>query len=343
MALTAGGEHEFIDELRRARASGRRVPDFFIAGHAKCGTTALYEMLEGHPQIFLSVPKETQFLSRAPHERAAIGAGPRRGRPVSRPQTLEAYLALFAAAGPDQRAGEASTEYLRTPATAARIAELNPGARIIALFREPASFLRSLHLQLLEVNVENEPDFARAIELEPERRAGRHIPRGCRWPQALHYSQHVRYTEQLREYHRLFGRERVLALIYDDFRADNERVVREVLRFLELDDTVQIGSSEANPTVRVRSKRVHELMHDTAVGRGPMLGAVRTAVKAITPAAVRRGALRKINQTVVDTQPPATDERLMGELRRRFKGEVVAASDYLDRDLVELWRYDDMH
>ena len=30
----------------------------------------------------------------------------------------------------------------------------------------------------------------------------------------------------------------------------------------------------------------------------------------------------------------------MGELRRRFKGEVVALSEYLDRDLVGLWGYD---
>ena len=30
----------------------------------------------------------------------------------------------------------------------------------------------------------------------------------------------------------------------------------------------------------------------------------------------------------------------MRELRRRFKGEVEATSEYLDRDLVTLWGYD---
>ena len=39
-------------------------------------------------------------------------------------------------------------------------------------------------------------------------------------------------------------------------------------------------------------------------------------------------------------EPPAPDERFMLELRRRFKGEVVALSEYLDRDLVGLWGYD---
>jgi hypothetical protein len=39
-------------------------------------------------------------------------------------------------------------------------------------------------------------------------------------------------------------------------------------------------------------------------------------------------------------KPRAPDARLMLELRRRFKGEVVALSEYLDRDLVTLWGYD---
>ena len=33
-------------------------------------------------------------------------------------------------------------------------------------------------------------------------------------------------------------------------------------------------------------------------------------------------------------------EDLMLELRRRFKAEVEALSEYLDRDLVALWGYD---
>ena len=41
-----------------------RLPDFFIVGHAKCGTTALYEMLKRHPQVFMSDPKEPMFFAR---------------------------------------------------------------------------------------------------------------------------------------------------------------------------------------------------------------------------------------------------------------------------------------
>ncbi len=40
-----------------------RVPDFFIVGHPKCGTTALYEMLRRHPQIFMPDIKEPWFFA----------------------------------------------------------------------------------------------------------------------------------------------------------------------------------------------------------------------------------------------------------------------------------------
>ena len=38
--------------------------------------------------------------------------------------------------------------------------------------------------------------------------------------------------------------------------------------------------------------------------------------------------------------PAGADEELMRELRRRFKGEVEAISEYLGRDLITLWGYD---
>jgi hypothetical protein len=324
-------------ELRRARRSGRRIPEFFIVGHAKCGTTAMHQMLRKHPQIFMPVLKETQFLARDPP-----ASGDSKPHQSVRPRTLETYLSLFDGVASELRAGEASTTYLRTPEAAERIAQLCPNARIIAAFREPASFLRSLHLQLLQVGIEDEPDFETAIRLEADRASGRHIPRGCAWPRALLYSQHVRYVEQLRQYHERFGRERVLVVIYDDFRADNERVLRRVLRFLDVDDSLEIEPTEANPTVRVRSKRVHELAHDTAVGRGPVPHAMRAVVKVLTPAKVRRGALRAVDRALVDREPPRPDAELMAELRLRFRGEVVAASEYLARDLVSLWGYDEL-
>jgi hypothetical protein len=67
---------------------------------------------------------------------------------------------------------------------------------------------------------------------------------------------------------------------------------------------------------------------------------VNAAVKALTPRDARRKLLRLVQQRVVHGTPPAADEQYMNDLRRRFKAEVVAVSEYLGRDLVTAWGYD---
>src|SRR4051794_19168820 len=160
-----------------ARVPGQRAPDFYIVGQPKSGTTALYEMLRGHPQIYMPELKEPWYF--------ASDMLPRFQPPRSAPplRTFEEYVAMFADAGPDQRTGEASSAYLLSRTAAARIADVRPDARIIAILREPASFLRSLHLQLLRTHVESEHGLRKALALEPARGAGNRIPRRSHRPQ----------------------------------------------------------------------------------------------------------------------------------------------------------------
>jgi Sulfotransferase family len=323
-----------------------RLPDFFIVGHAKSGTTALYEMLKQHPRIFMPVYKGGAgkepwfFAADNPHpqegrERSVAFTG--RGR-----VTMQDYLALFARAAPQQIVGEASTSYLWSRSAANRIAQARPDARIIAIFREPAAFLRSVHLQLLQNHHESERNFRKAVGLDEARREGRHIPRHSYWPQALIYSDRVRYAEQLRRYHAAFPREQVLVLIYDDFLADNEGTLARVLRFLDVDDGVSIAPLRANPTVGVRSTRLNDLRLALRDGRGPLLSAVRGTGKAITSKRLRELLYYPLQRRAVYRPAPPPDEAFMLELRRRFKGEVAALSEYLGRDLVGLWGYDEL-
>jgi hypothetical protein len=315
-------------------SSESQAPDFFIAGHHKCGTTALYEMLRRHPQIYMPERKEPKFFASDLRQRAARV-------PSGDPKTLAEYLSLFAPAEPGQRAGEASPTYLWSRTAAREIAQLQPAARVIAILREPAAFLRSLHLHWLLHHVETEKDFRKAIALEGERRQGRRIPRASHWPQALLYSDQVRYVEQLRRFHAALSHEQVKVLIYDDFRRDNEGTIRAVLRFLEVDDTTPVEVMDANPTkVQVRAVRLDALIRTLYVSRGPVAGTVKAGVRRVVPGQLRRDAVRAVRRRLVWGEPQAPDERFMQELRRRFKGEVEALSEYLGRDLVGLWGYD---
>jgi Sulfotransferase family len=310
------------------------MPEFFVVGHHKCGTTALYEMLRRHPQIYMPDVKETWYFS--PELRSVE----RRRRPQARPETLDQYLALFDDAAPQQRIGENSPAYLMSHEAARRIAEAQPDARIIAILREPADFLRSFHLQCLRNHVETEKDFGRAIALEPLRREGKHIPRHSHRPHELLYSDHVKYVEQLQRYREVFAPERMLVLIYEDFRRDNQATLRDVLSFLDVDDVSPVEVVEANPSFSVRSPQLHELVRSVYMGRGPLSRAAKRAITTVTSRGVRRRLLRETQERVVYGTPSPADERVVLELRRRVKSEVVALGEYLDRDLVGFWGYD---
>ncbi len=319
-----------------AHATGR-APDFYIVGHPKSGTTALYEMLRVHPQIYMPELKEPWFFAtdmRPRFQPARTGAVP---------ETLASYTTLFDAAAPEQLAGEASSSYLRSERAAAGIARLRADARIIAILREPASFLRSLHHQMLRDHIETEQDLRTAIALEQPRRKGQQIPSRSHLPQMLLYSDHVRYVEQLRRYHDAFGAEQVLVLIYDDFRSDNVGTLRRVQRFLGVADDTPVQALDANTTSkRMRSQQLDELVNALSVGRGPVTRALKAGVKALTPSDLRSKALRATRRKVIYGKPHPPDEQLMRELRVRFKGEVESLGAYLDRDLIGLWGYDEL-
>ncbi|HEX3510315.1 MAG TPA: sulfotransferase [Solirubrobacteraceae bacterium] len=304
---------------------GRRLPDFFIVGHHKSGTTALYEMLRRHPEIFMPSLKEPRFFD------ADLHAFSRTPQNTGRPQTLDEYLDLFAGASANQRWGEASPSYLRSAVAAGAIAQVAPAARSIAILREPASFVRSLHSQMVQEHVETEQDLRRAFEREQIDRDGRRVRR---------YSDHIHYTEQLRRFHEAFPREQVLVLIYDDFRTDNEGTVRKTLRFLGVDEHAPVEALEVNPSVSVRSVRLDRAVRSLYSSRSPAARAAKAAVRTLTPGRFHRGALPAIRKRLVYAEQAQPDEQLMAELRARYAGEVAAVSEYLGRDLVAEWGYE---
>jgi Sulfotransferase family len=320
-------------DLTRPKSFSGALPDFFVVGHPKSGTTALHQMLKVHPQIHLPDRKEPWFLAEELHERTPP-------RPEGTPRTLSEYAEWFSGAREGQRVGDATAFYLWSRSAAANIAEVNSDARIVAILREPASFLHSLHLQQLETYVEVEADLGRAMELESERREGRSLPRHTYFPKMLLYSDFIHYVEQLERFHAVLPAEQIKVVIYDDFRADNEATVREVHRFLGVEELGPVVALEANPTVRPRSQRLNELVHAVGVGRGPASRAVKETIKALTPDAARRRAFHALKRRAVFAPARPPDEAVMRQLRVRYRDEVVATSEYLGRDLVELWGYD---
>jgi hypothetical protein len=188
----------------------------------KCGTTALYEYLRTHPNVFLpSVKEPLYFCDCVPDPRPAT--------------TIEQYEALYAGASIDhRRVGDASPWYLPWAPALPRIRETLGSPRVMVMLRPPDAFLRSLHSDLVWVCAEDQIDFDMAWRLQEPRRRGERLPKLCRAPWVLQYRELARFGAHLRRWQDVFPREQIKVVLLEDLQAAPQRVYEEVLTFLDL-------------------------------------------------------------------------------------------------------------
>jgi hypothetical protein len=207
-----------------ARKESRPSPkaNFFIVGAPKCGTTAWFEYLRSHPDIFFPDLKEPCFFAL--------------DFPSLRQVRSEAeYSRLFAKAGGARIIGEASADYLFSEAAAEAIREYNGEAKILILLRDQEEFLPSLHNQHLWGFWEEIEDFGEAWRLSGRRPADS-IPGACTEPRMLDYAALGRFHEQVERFLSAFPAGQVLVLHFRDWVQDPRTAYLKILQFLGLDD-----------------------------------------------------------------------------------------------------------
>jgi hypothetical protein len=193
-----------------------RLPDFLIGGAPRSGTTWLYQLLDRHPGVFMAKPVAPEpkfFLVDRIYEKGL------------------AYYAetWFAAAGPGQKAGEKSTDYLESEAAAGRIGTDLPQVRLVFVLREPVARAFSNYLWTKMNGLETE-EFAAAIALEAQREG--ELPERLKFARPFSYFSRGLYADLLRPYLDRFPREQVLVLKFEDIAARPTVVAERLHRFL---------------------------------------------------------------------------------------------------------------
>jgi hypothetical protein len=207
------------------------LPDFFLIGAPKAGTTALHAALARHPGLFLSRVKEPKYFmcaDRPPDRRTQRGPGDahsarewvwRRDR----------YEALFDPAPDGILRGESTPFYLYDRAAQRRIRATVPDAKLIAVLRDPVDRAYSNWMHLWSDGLETEPDFVRAFRAEDDRiKAG--------WAPFWHYRRLGRYGEQLEHLYEVFPKDQVHILRYRDLVDAPRQTLDAVCAFLGVAD-----------------------------------------------------------------------------------------------------------
>jgi sulfotransferase family protein len=199
-----------------------KIPNFFIIGAPKCGTTALSNYLSEHDNIVMSELKEPHYFALdMPKFRTAVNENH--------------YLNYFKNVTCNTLAvGEASVWYLYSKVALKKIHKFNPNSKIIIMLRRPDEMVYSMHAQNIHSTDEDVFDFKVAWHLSSIRENGDSIPRNCRAKETLVYTKIAMYSEQLLRVHKYFPREQVKIILFDDFKLDTGKCYRDVLSFLEV-------------------------------------------------------------------------------------------------------------
>jgi hypothetical protein len=293
-------------------------PNFFIVGAPKCGTTALYEYLHPHPNVFMSPVKEPHFFAED------LGTYPL-------VQTLDEYRRLSSeCTAVHLRRGEASVYYLFSSVAITNIRAFNPGAKIIAMLRNPVDMVHSLHLQLRYVAYEPVEDFEAAWRLQERRHRGFDLPPVDREAFFLQYAELGRLGTQVQRLLNVFPREQVKLILFDDLAASPQQVYDVVVDFLEIPHDGRSGFPRVNDNKRARVDWLNMFMGNPP----PRLRRAFRRFKRLVGAkhlVALKTEIVKLN--TLNERRPSLSPAFRAELVDTFRGEIALLSRLLQRDL----------
>lgn len=216
-AVRTAGRH-----AARATSGLRMVPTFLIIGAKRCGSTSLFQYVSSHPGVApCYVAKGTHYFD------------------VNYGRGWRWFRSNFPLVTPGKITGEASPYYMFHPLAPARMAAALPGAKLIAVLRDPVTRAYS-HYQYERRRGFEDLSLDEALDREEERLAGE-AERMAAEPgyDSFEFRHHAylargRYAEQLDHMLRHFPADRLLVLQSEALFANPDAAIGAVWDHLGL-------------------------------------------------------------------------------------------------------------
>jgi len=293
-------------------------PRIFIIGAPKCGTTSLAEWLSGHPDIWMSDPKEPNFYSDdIPSYRYA--------------RSRAEYEAIFSSASPSAMLGEASTTYLRSRNAVPALLEDAPDARLIVCLRNPLEMAQSVHSQLVRSGREPITDFAEAWAAQVRRRAHPEPKRFDHNQAALLYGEMCQLGAQVERLLANVSRDQVHFVFADDMRRSPRAVYQGVLQFIGLEDDRRSNFESLN---------THRVPSSVALARWTSWGA-SISRRVVSRRGLGLGRFVKQFNEVTPVARPELPDSLRAEMAAYFRDDIIRLGELTGRDLGH-WLRDEL-
>lgn len=282
-----------------------KIPNLFIVGAPKCGTTSLHYWLSQHPEIFMSKPKEPKYFCKD-LDSAKI-------------KKMDHYLALFKNVKDEKNIGESSTNYLYSPVAPNKIYQFNPNAKIIIIIRRPDEFIASLHSNKIRQGREKSKDLKKAIKKDSD-----YFKRCC-------------FLNYIKNFQKTFPSQQIKIILFDDIKHCPKTTYKSILTFLNVDNKNFSPSIEKkNPNKEIKIKFISNYILPSKNFKK-----IKTPFQKILPKKTKKKIyffLKNRSEKIKPRKP--LDKNLENYIKNKTKKEIKELSQIVNRDLTTLWGYD---
>jgi hypothetical protein len=288
------------------------LPNLFIVGAAKSGTTSLHNYLHQHPDVFMCHPKEPHYLI---NQEIGINR-----IPVGITNFIE-YTDLFLEGEDKKYRGESSVMYLMYPEIVIpKIKDqFGEDSKIIIMLRNPVERAYSGFQHVKRYNVMESLSFEEALE----KSENRYLKNDSVTP-ASRYLELGNYHKQVKLFLEHF--QHVHIILYEDYVKDVNMELFRVFNFLDIEnrmiDTVErhmVGGWQW------KNKKTKALLMSN--------NKLKSLLKIVLPSQTLRIFIRKKIMEYTINKTPKINENTRKYLCKYYEQDIKRLSKLIDRNL----------
>jgi hypothetical protein len=278
--------------------------DFIGIGTSKAGTTWVSEMLDAHPGICVSEPKEVNYFNEQDNYYLIENLNYNKG--------LNWYKNHFLHWKTGQIIGEFTPKYLSDPKAPLRIKMSFPDVKLIVCLRNPVDRAFSQYIFIRYFKKKEGRSFEEVVRKEPQ-----YIEKGL-------------YFKHLNRYFQYFDKTRIHIIWFDDIKSHPTRVLKDLFVFLGVNETFN-PLNTGKKINAARQSRFHQLPELTdIVTRALARYKLSFIIKAIKKTGIHT-IIKKANIQKLEYTPMQEQTRIY--LKQKFADDIAGLEKLLNKDL----------
>lgn len=285
-----------------------KIPNLFIVGYPKTSSTSIFDTLSKHPKICPAKNKEPGDWQELKNFEISDDN-----------ENTKNYLLNFEHCVSQKYIMEGSTRYILNLDSAFKIKKFSPNAKIIIGLREPLSYVSSLCFQI-EKNTGNVKNVEEDI---------------------INHASYTNltYYDSVNNYLDCFSAESIKIYIFEELLEDNQKIINEILDFLNLENTFDYQLEQKNIS-RQGKTATHRKVYSYLV-YGQIPANIRRFFKKFgfyTPKYLSNFLINFFTKKVDYKQKISPEVAL--SFRKRYYEDIKMLSKIINKDLLTIWKYD---